>query len=252
MLTKFTNISAVKIHFTSPVHLVKNIHHPAYHNSRHHKSINEMRLHIKKVLNMHLENSTVDNYITSTFNLNNANPTYVFRLPDKKNRTLSYRKSDFSSAIFPNITNVNKFTNASEHLESSSSIEHQVRVKNEDLQDELKFERFIFENNINHDDIDRDEDMKKIVEENVRSEKEFIELMNELNEDLEEEDLRAQYKNKFNKPSAEKSIKKPLFGTKVKLDVNKKSEEDQWDELGLSGWTGTVSVSKSELPKKDR
>lgn len=191
---------------------------------------------------MRLENSTLDKYISSIFNLNNVNPTYIFRLPDKskKNRTIVLRKSDFTSAVFPNVTNVNKFTSTTRNLEASSSSKHSVKAKNEDLE-ELKHERLIFENNVsnNYDDYD-DSSMKHIVDENVRSEQEFIRLMNDLNEDLNEEDFRQNYQQKL--------IKKPTG----KKSARQKSEEEQWDELGLSGWSGNVAGSKDQLPKKQK
>lgn len=209
-----------------------------------------MRVHIKKVLNLHHENSTLDKYISSMFNLNNVNPTYVFRLPDKKNRTLVFRKSDFTAAVFPNITNVNKFAKSSEKLQMSSSSKHPVKVKNEELLDELKHERFIFENNLSTSYDDYDETMKQIVDENVRSEKEFIQLMNELNEDLNDEDLREKYRQRLTVPPVKAVNKKPGYGGKI--TAKKKTEEDEWDELGLSGWSGTMAGSKGELPRKEK
>jgi hypothetical protein len=213
-------------------------HSPALNHIQHRSSV-DMKLHIKKVLNMYHENSTMDRFISSVFNLNNVNPTYVFRLPDKKNRTLVFRKSDFTAAVFPNITNVNKFKASTDKLEMSSSMKHPVKVKNEELLDELKHERFIFENNLNNYD-DYDDSMKQIVDENVRSEKDFIQLMNELNEDLEEEDLREKLRGKTMKNKKESFVDK----TKAKT----KSEEEEWEELGLSGWTGSMSASVEELP----
>lgn len=207
-----------------------------------------MKVHIKKVLNLYAENSTLDKYISSIFNLNNVNPTYVFRLPDKKNRTLVFRKSDFTAAVFPNITNVNKFTKSTENLRTSSSSKHPVKAKSEELLDELKHERFIFENNLSNSYDDYDDSMKDIVDENVRSEKDFIQLMNDLNEDLNDEDLREKYKQRLQTQS------KPLNKKQVfdKNKVKKKSEEDDWEELGLSGWSGAMSGSKDGLPKKDK
>lgn len=207
-----------------------------------------MKVHIKKVLNMHIENSTLDKYISSIFNLNNVNPTYVFRLPDSKNRTLVFRKSDFTAAVFPNITNVNKFAKPTEELQMSPSIKHPVKaVKNEELLDELKHERFIFENNLSNSYDDYDDNMKQIVDENVRSEKDFIQLMTELNDDLNDEDLREKYHQKLKQPPPDK---KQLLGDETKS--KKKSEEEEWEELGLSGWSGSMSASKVELPKKEK
>ncbi|CRL05185.1 CLUMA_CG018107, isoform A [Clunio marinus] len=203
----------------------------------HHKTQSDMKFHIMKVLNMRSENSTLDRYVSSLFNLNNLNPTYIFRLPDKKNRTLVFRKSDFTTAVFPNITNVNKFTKSSERLQTSSSSKHQIKLKNDDFLDELKHERNIFDNNI-YDDY---EEMKKIVEENVRSEKDFIKLMTELNEDLNEEDYREKYHQSMNQKKS--SHKKPSK-TNHKID--------EWEEFGLNGWSGAMVETKKEFPKREK
>lgn len=196
-----------------------------------------MRVHIKKVLNVQLNNSTLDKYISSIFNLNNINPTYVFRLPDNQNnQTLVLRKSDFSAAVFPNVTNVNKFKKPADKLQVSSSIKHPVAVKSEELADELKHEKRIFDNNINDDD---DDSMMHIVKENVRSELDFIKLMKEMNDDLNEADLRQSQHQK-------------LVQTIKKKHKSVQKEEDQWEELGLTGWSGTVAGSKDELPKREK
>lgn len=199
-----------------------------------------MRVHIKKVLNVQLNNSTLDKYISAIFNLNNVNPTYVFRLPDNRNQTLVLRKSDFTAAVFPNITNINKFKKPADKLEMSSSIKHPVAVKSEESVDELQHEKNIFENNVKDNFEDYDDDMNHIVDENVRSEKEFIQLMTEMNEDLNEEDLRQSQRQKLVQPPKKKKPKQKL------------SEEAQWEELGLSGWSGTVAGSKDQLPKKEK
>lgn len=193
-----------------------------------------MKSHIKKVLNMH--NASFDKFIDKMFNFNNLNPTYVFRIPDSnknKNRTLVFRKSDFSVAVFPNITNVNKFKNQAVQS-SSSSTQQIVKVKSEEVLEELKQERLIFQRNLNgnYEDTDYDENMMKIVEENVRSEKEFIKFMRDLNEDLDEDELRE----KFQKNQAKRN----------------KNKKDEWEELGLAGWSGAMSSNKDELPKKER
>lgn len=236
---KFT---AIKIAFQSPLQVTRSARHSSTLDYINQRASVDMKSHIKKVLNLHYENFTMDKYISSLFNLNNVNPTYVFRLPDKKNRTLVFRKSDFTTAVFPNITNVNKFKASNDKLEMSSSMKHPVKVKNEELLDELKHERFIFENDSSNNYDDYDDNMKKIVDANVRSEKDFIQLMNELNEDLEEEELREKYRKK----SALKG------GKSGKTKAKQKSEEEEWEELGLSGWTGSVSGSIEELTKNEK
>lgn len=239
--------AAVKISYTPPI-LRKSFHLPHSLSFFHHKTTNDMKIHIKKVLNMHLENSTLDKYVSSIFNLNNVNPTYVFRLPDNKNRTLVFRKSDFTAAVFPNITNVNKFRKSSESLQTQPSVKHQVKVKNEELLDELKHERFIFENNLNNNFEDYDDNMKQIIDENVRTEKDFIKLMNDLNEDLNEEDIRDGFHQLIS--SQAKFVDKNPLNDSSK--PSQKSEDDEWEELGLGGWSGHVAGSKGKLPKKDK
>lgn len=201
-----------------------------------------MRVHIKKVLNVQVNNSTLDKYISAIFNLNNVNPTYVFRLPDNRNQTLVLRKSDFSAAVFPNVTNVNKFKKPGDKLEMSSSIKHPVAVKSEESVDELKHEKRIFDNNINGNSEDEDDNMTHIVNENVRSEEDFMKFMNEMNEDLNDEDLRQSQHERLVQPPKKKK----------QQPKQKPSEEDQWEELGLSGWSGTVAGSKDQLPKKEK
>lgn len=191
---------------------------------------------------MNFENSTLDKYISSIFNFNNVNPTYVFQLPDinNYNRLLVFRKSDFSAAVFPNISNVNKFTKSTENLQVSSSSKHPIKAKNEELLEELKHERLIFENNLNGNVDDYDDNMKKIVDENVRLEKDFIEKMKSLNRDLDDEDLRENYQ----RLTQASPVMSPL--------ETKKKEEDEWAELGLKGWTGTVNFSKDKLPQRKK
>lgn len=204
-----------------------------HNGNNYHRSISDMKNHIKKVLNMHIVNSSLDKYIDKMFNFHNLNPTYVFRIPGIANRTIIFRKSDFSIAIFPNITNINKFKQTSQPIQQSSSTQHQVKVKSEEVLEELKHERLIFQQNLNanYDDSDFDD----IVDENVRSEKDFINFMRDLNEDLDDDELKKKYHQNQ--------------GKKIK---NERVKHDEWDELGLSGWSGSMSANKDELPKKER
>jgi len=228
-------VAALKFTFTSPVHTSKKINLPSIHG--HHKNVNDMRIHIKHVLNIRSENSTLDDYISKVFNLQNINPTYVFRMPDGNNKTLIFRKSDFISPIFPNITNTNKFTKV--NLEPSSSKRHQVEMKSEEILDELRHEKLVFQKNLdgNFEDVDYDDNMKKIVQENVKTERDFETLLNELNEDLDYEDAKKDRKQ------SNQSKKKNIKTTTTK---------DEWSELGLDGWSGLMTSSKDNLPKKDR
>lgn len=186
-----------------------------------------MRFHIKKVLNLHaIENSTLDKYISSIFDVHTENPTYVFELPGKTVQRVILRRSDFSAAIFPNITNVNKFPQNSQttNLHASASVKRPVKVKSDETSEEIKREKYLFENGFD----DYDDSMRQIVEENVRSERDFIDLMNDLNSNLEREE----------------KIESPPKRTRHY------DEDKQWAEVGLSGWSGTMVKTREELPKK--
>lgn len=187
-----------------------------------------MKFHIKKVLNIHnFENSTMDKFISTMFNVHSDNPSYVFELPGKTAQRLVFRRSDFSSAIYPNVTNVNKFQKKSNHrnLQASSSNRRPVKVKSEETSAEIRREKYLFE--VGFDD--HDESMRKIVEENVRSERDFVSFVNDLNTNMEEEYQERQQQ---------------------KQEVVSKEEEDNWAEIGLIGWQGSMVNSKDELPQK--
>ena len=195
------------------------------------------------VLNFQSDNSTaIDTFITAMFNLK-LNPSYVFRLPDSKyNRTIVYKRSDFLDAVFPNITNINKF-NKTDNLQTSASQVHSYKAK-EDLSEELKHEKYFFDpSRLTHEDLDYDESMMKIIEENVRTEKNFIMFMDDLNQDLDDEERRLSFKKNKQKVPTKNS-------NKPKSDAVKghkhKEDDSEWDLLGLAGWSGLVKEPKEQ------
>lgn len=182
------------------------------------------------VLNFQSDNSTaIDSFITAMFNLK-VNPSYVFRLPDSKyNRTIVYKKTDFLDAVFPNVTNINKFNKTSDNLQTSASQVHNYKAK-EDLNNELQHEKHFFDSSrLYHEDLD--ENLIKVIEENVRTERNFIMFMDDLNQDLDDEDKRiTQKKKNASKPKSEAH----------KSQKQRDEESYEWDLLGLSGWSGAV------------
>lgn len=214
------------------------------------KLITDMKNHIKQVLNMQKTDLIIDRYLSSIFNLNNPNPTYIFKL---ENQTLVFRKSDFSEAVFPNITNLNKFkrnTNGTTQNPKNRYNDNKI----EDLS-ELKQEKLVFDNRINDD---LDEKLLKIIEENVRTERNFIKFMDDLNHDLEDEDYRATKNGEkiSAKLTAKYHTKAPLWKTttpKMNFKELFKPKDDEfnqkvnWDDLGLSGWSGGLKEYKSEF-----
>jgi hypothetical protein len=112
-------------------------------------------------------------------------------------------------------------------------------MKSDEIVNELRHEKLIFQKNLdgNFEDIDYDDNMKKIVQENVKSVKDFETMLNELNEDLDYEEAEESRKH-LNQ--TKKKISKTTIG------------KDEWSELGLDGWSGLMTRSKDHLPKKDR
>uniref|UniRef100_A0A182INE5 Phospholipase A2-like central domain-containing protein n=1 Tax=Anopheles atroparvus TaxID=41427 RepID=A0A182INE5_ANOAO len=186
----------------------------------------KMKSHIKRILNIHEENSTLDSYLLSLFNMENLNPTYVFLLPmDGKNhvRKLIYQRSDFEEAEFPNVTTINKFT---ERPNRTAAL---VVKPGGDMQLEKKIFEYIDRDTM-------DEGTLKVVEENVRTERNFIKFMDDLNRDLDEEERRRTLKETLRKQSATPGrLPSALF---TPYTYRSTQQTVGWDDLGLEGWAG--------------
>ncbi|XP_050088542.1 uncharacterized protein LOC126572881 [Anopheles aquasalis] len=179
-----------------------------------------MKTQIKHILNIDQENSTLDNYLLSLFNMENLNPTYVFLLPmDGKNhvRKLIYQRSDFEEADFPNITTVNKFTGRTPNRTTPATKPG----------GDMVLEKKIFEY-IDKDTMD--EGTLKVVEENVRTERNFIKFMDDLNRDLEDEERRRMTKESVRKSASSAPLFTPY--------IQKYTQSVGWEDLGLDGWAG--------------
>ncbi|XP_049288557.1 uncharacterized protein LOC125766548 [Anopheles funestus] len=196
---------------------------------RHHQYLkgsfvtSKMKSHIKRILNINEENSTLDSYLLSLFNMENLNPTYVFLLPsiDGKNhvRKLIYQRSDFEEAEFPNVTTINKFTGKPNRTGT-------VTKPGSDM----LLEKKIFEH-LEKDTMD--DGTRQVIEENVRTERNFIKFMDELNRDLEEEENRRMLKESL-RQSMTRSTTTALFTPYT----YRSTQTVGWDDLGLEGWAG--------------
>lgn len=130
-----------------------------------------------------------------------SDPKYVFIFPEE-NKKLVLTKSDFQNAVYPNVTNINKFPKKKKK-ESEKDSQHSSSALTE------AFRKFA-----TVDDYDN------IVEENVRTERTFVNFMNDLNADLKSEEKKFKGKSK-----------------KVKSEHN----GGDWDSLGLEGWSGQLA-----------
>lgn len=135
-------------------------------------------------------------------------PKYVFIFPEE-NKKLVFTKSDFQNAVYPNVTNINKFPKRKSKDHESDS-QHSSSAITE-----------AFRKLATVDDYDN------IVEENVRTERTFVNFMNDLNADLRSEEIKFKGYGKSSKK-------------KVKSE-NKRPADDDWEALGLEGWTGQLT-----------
>jgi hypothetical protein len=156
----------------------------------------------------------------------------VFVLPDHKNRTLVLRRSDFNEAIFPNVTNLNKFKKSPLNPKGGS-VPNRAAMKEEQL-------------DLDSEEEDYDESqMGRIIEENIRTERNFIEFVDNLNDDdLEEEYESSQLSDRYRYNVGQES---KISSTKVKAIVDLKRKRVQnskkldWKDFGLEGWFGGLS-----------
>lgn len=211
---------------------------PSQHTTESYES-NSIETQIKQFLNVHPSNKSLDHVIRNVFNIDNPNPMYIFVLPGgEKNRTLVLTRNNFDKAVYPNISIGQRFAKDDRH--SNKLLQLFDSTANKDKLKESDVDNVIFDLK----DLDESESMR-IVAENVRTERNFIEFMEKLNENVvpldvsttktvnkEYEDLvspklkykfEIDYSSDLLRPTAQNSFKT------AKLD---------WKDLGLDGWIG--------------
>lgn len=224
---------------------------------------------------MQQENSTLDDYVKNYFRIDNPNPTYVFVIPDENNRTIIFKRSDFRQAIFPNITTINKFRNKFNLTISLTTGKDDNQNSGDDYElfSNLRPEKLIKKT---EDYSDFDEEMLRIVAENVRTERNFIKKMEEINSGS----VDGQHESFTTNPKTvviprETSVKPKSVKTKksfrldtsyagsrkigqfvspdsLKVSYRPHSSDDDWDSLGLEGWSGGLREVKGELNIHER
>lgn len=197
--------------------------------------------------------------MSTAFNVDNPNPMYVFVLPvGQQNRTLVLRRSDFDHAIFPNISriqrqimsaNISRLYKLIENIDKPIWMSEQSQTTTE----------FLFTNDDTHNaDLDEAESIK-VVEENVRTERNFYKFMHYLNQH-HETDNKAGSDHKFDghadmlpsgsavvgryskyKPS-QSQIEYSLHidYTTARPIGEKQFQTVSWKDLGLDGWMGGI------------
>lgn len=219
----------------------------------------DLKNHIKRVLNFEENNETLDRYITNSFNLYNPDPLYVFVLPGETNQTLVFRRSNFSEAIFPNVTTLQmlrKLSSASKLYANQNLYDKKngKRWKNEEIPN-VKFEQFKKSNY----DLDEAASLK-IIEENVRTERNFYKFMEDLNSENQIEDSKRS--EKPTRPKESRSFNEyelllhEIHTTGSEGNDNqllltgeflpshklkrKRTQHVSWEDMGLDGWSGSL------------
>lgn len=225
-------------------------------------SINQLKNQIKFILNLdlHTRNESIDKYIIESFNIYNPDPVYVFVLPDDSNRTVVVRRSNFSDISFPNTTSLQTL----HKILKSSKLAHLFPSYDEyapkqDAQDDrrfsVKYKQFMSTEN----DLSEAESLK-VVEENVRTEKNFFKFMDQLNDDIANDAISIEASGERttilaakHKPTDYPAIireihsKDHIGNYQLSNDRNHEkiawpSDENlSWDDFGLHGWVGKIN-----------
>lgn len=220
----------------------------------------ELKSHIKRVLNFEETNSTLEKYIVNSFNLYNADPLYIFVLPGEINQTLVLRRSNFSEAIFPNVAALHilrKLSLASHAYAAQHDYDKKLeKLKKNDEIPQVKLDQFlkgVYE-------LDEAASLR-IIEENVRTERNFLKFMEDLNKHNEiaaESKQVVSVKTKDGRSlneyevllqdihaKAEGSNNQLLLTgeTMEKIKATKRPQQQNvsWKEMGLDGWVGSLN-----------
>ncbi|KAJ6637929.1 Group 10 secretory phospholipase A2 [Pseudolycoriella hygida] len=215
-----------------------------------------IEMQIKKFLNVHPSNKSLDHVIRNFFNIENPNPMYIFVLPSgEKNRTLVLTKNSFDKAVYPNISIGQRFVKDNHHSKKLFQLFNSNIDK--DNPNESQADNLIYDVK----DLDESESMR-IVAENVRTERNFIEFMEKLNENVNLDGNGLQTKLPFRKAvdvplhtamtvnKEYEDVVNPKLKYKFEIDYAsdllkptsqssvKTTKPLDWKDLGLDGWKG--------------
>lgn len=215
------------------------------------------------------DDASIDQYVSNAFNVHNQDPLYVFVLPGAENETVVLRRSNFEEAIFPNVTilrMLRKMVKTSKWLQTENTDRKSEKFWKSDERFRAKYEQFKQDAN----DVDEDESMN-VVEENVRTERNFLKFMDTLNvNDIENNDNGIEDSHtettttpEENSDSESQHIERLVNDYQSLLkDVHSKGHigkyglshahwdspttkgpaktKVSWKDLGLEGWTGQL------------
>lgn len=221
----------------------------------------DLKSYIKSALNVEQNNNTLDSIMNTAFNVENPNPMYVFVLPvGLQNRTLVLRRSDFGHAIFPNISRLQRQIMSSNISRLYKLIENFDKPTWMSEQSDTTTE-FLFTNDDDTHNADLDEaESMKVVEENVRTERNFYKFMHYLNQHHETDntagsDLKyienadllpsgsavvGRYTKLYKPSQSQIEYSLHIDYTTAQPIAEKPLQTVSWKDLGLDGWMGGI------------
>lgn len=225
--------------------------------------------HIQNVLKMD-DKQHFD--LEHTFNIANPDPMYVFVLPGSHhNRTVVFRRSNFDAAIFPNISNLQRQIMASNITRLYTLIENieKIRPVGWDLHQhppEQPTPPSPTPSYRNNRELTETDSMR-VVEENVRTEKNFLKFMNYLNDhqhvmmvvdnSIDSTEVTpktnkhgsSSYNNNLNRVPLKSSASQIEYSLELAysstaatstIDNSATKKRISWKDLGLDGWIGGI------------
>lgn len=215
----------------------------------HSKNVYNLKNQIKFVLNFGIQskNDTVEKYIEETFNVHNPDPEYVFILPGTTNTTLVFHRSNFTDISFPNTTSIQVMYNL---LKNSKLSHERISKQFADERFFAKYKEFMSSENDLHE-----AESLKVIQENVRTEKNFLKFMEKINEDTDSITIEANSKpdalfkqHTTDYPTLIRNIHAKDHIGNYELSKDSKYEKlswppenISWDDFGLTGWIGSIN-----------
>lgn len=235
-------------------------------------SITRLKQQINFVLNLnsYAQNESIDRYITEHFEVSNPDPVYVFVLPENANQTLVFHRSNFSDISFPNTTSLQKMHNFLRRSEFAHLHSSQTERSSKDSSIDESFIRKYHQFMSSENDLYEAESLK-IVEENVRTEKNFFQFMDQINREMSNEEISVEDSSErsLKQPNQKESDFSPLvdhvhstdhIGKFALYNQNRRKTEWHgnkgssaklsWEDFGLEGWVGKLN-EQHDNPKEN-
>lgn len=181
--------------------------------------VSSLRDHIQNILQM-----SDGNLLSSMFTIKSPNPAYIFQLPTSnyhETKSLVLRRSDFGPAIYPNVTELREYRAKFGQFQSATP--------KWDADDRHGLSAQLVNFKSSNPNLE-DTVVQKVVEDNVKSERDFADFVADLN--------RNQERFSAINPTASASRRNSW---KSRIKKKQQKQRVDWDSLGLPGWAGGLT-----------